>query len=736
MKMLHDLCIEEIFATEASLAAALDYAEAYTEHFESCRDLPASQREAEMLALQFPAILRPPQPGDLLAGRIRYGLVGVGPEPCGLGYYCLFEPLQKWLDSDGLASPQRGRVEALVQRWQGRTTTDAVRAAFSPQLASLLCNEAIAEDSAVGFPLYRMAGSVLDYQKLLSLGLDGLEAAVCGDGIFQKACSSAIQTLRGSIDYCARMESLPEQTRAALRAIRHAAPASFREALQLFWLYALHSGTFNYGRLDVALGPFLARDIDSGRLSQAEALELTCSLWLLIHDYRNQYNNRVIIGGKGRSDEAAADRFALLAIEATRRVRLNQPQLSLRFYEGQNPELWERALDAIGEGCTFPMLYNDEINIPAVAAAFGVPEQMAAQYTPYGCGEYVLSHYSEGTPSGLINTCKALEVALHGGLDPLSGRRILEGIPAPGEMNSFEDLWRAYAKVVEHHVAALAVHEKLEYDVVGRELPFLYLSLLTSDCVERGKGPFAGGARFLGGTLEAYGNTNAADSLHVIQELVFRQNQLSLPELVAALDCNFAGRESLRAACLAIRKYGNDEALADAMARRLHDHLCQFTRDQAARVGLDSYLVVVINNMTNTVLGWNTSASADGRLRGEPMANANNPSPGADVSGPTAFLNSIAKLDPAIHAGAVQNMKFGKEWFGQLRPKFDAMLHTYFAKGGTQAMITVVSRDDLESAMREPEKWSHLMVRVGGFSIRFIELPREAQMEVLNRTLH
>ncbi|MFP4261513.1 MAG: glycine radical domain-containing protein, partial [Opitutales bacterium] len=93
-------------------------------------------------------------------------------------------------------------------------------------------------------------------------------------------------------------------------------------------------------------------------------------------------------------------------------------------------------------------------------------------------------------------------------------------------------------------------------------------------------------------------------------------------------------------------------------------------------------------------------------------------------------------MDPSIHAGAAQNMKFTKEWFTPgLRPKFEALLRTYFANGGTQAMITVVSREDLEAAMAEPEKWGHLLVRVGGFSIRFIDLPHDARMEVLHRTL-
>lgn len=214
-----------------------------------------------------------------------------------------------------------------------------------------------------------------------------------------------------------------EQT-LTLRAIRSDPPETFAQAIQLLWLYALHAGVWNYGRLDDALGPYLQRDLESGRLSEADAFHVLCGFWKLMHAYDNQYNNRIIIGGRGREHPDAANSFALLAIEATRRLRLNQPQRSLRFEDGDCPELWERALDAIGEGCTFPMLYNDAVNIPAVARAFDVDIAVAEQYTPFGCGEYVLSHYSQGSPNGVINLLKALELALHGGREDFRSKSL------------------------------------------------------------------------------------------------------------------------------------------------------------------------------------------------------------------------------------------------------------------------------------------------------------------------
>jgi pyruvate-formate lyase len=528
---------------------------------------------------------------------------------------------------------------------------------------------------------------------------------------------------------------------AACAAVCNRAPETLFEACQLAWLYALHSGTWNYGRLDLWLGGFLANDLSTGRTTEDEALRLLCGWWRLMKAYDNQYNNRVFIGGLGRgtpAEVAAADRFALLAIEATRRLRLNQPQLSLRFHSAQNPALMARALTAIGEGRTFPMLYNDDVNVPAVARAFGVSEDEAVHYLPFGCGESTLAGRAVASPNGVVNLPKALELALHDGFDPVAHRFSGPRTGDPAGFASFEDLWQAYAAQLAHVVAPLAEHQRLEYAVAGGEAPFLFLSALTDDCLGRGQPLLSGGVRYLAATLETYGNTNAADALHAIDRLIFRERTLTLPQIVAAGDADFEGpaHAAVRRALLAVPKYGNDDDGADAMARRVHEHICRLAAEQADRVGLQAHLVVIINNWANVVLGSHTGATPDGRRAREAFANGNNPAAGADRHGVTAFLNSLVKLDPCLHAGAVQNMKFSRELFTRHRPKLEALLTGYWASGGTQAMITVVSPADLAAAMAEPEKWGHLMVRVGGFSARFIDLPRGAQEEILRRTCY
>jgi pyruvate-formate lyase len=757
MKTLQGYHLEAALAAPRALALEHAITAAHRMHVDSS----PTEREVAVLAHQLPALLQPIERGDLFAGRIRYPLVSFGPEPAGLGYACLVDDIREVVRRRELDPEAASAAEAMIDYWRDRGTAARVRAAYPPALAAALPSDDWFTESGAGFPLNRMAGTVLDYAKLLRLGLPGLrdecavrraprgldphkrnflwgvEAALglVADGLLRYAAEARFAA--GAADDPARAAEL-NRIADSCAAVAERPPRTLHEAIQLAWVYALLSGTWNYGRVDDWLGGFLARDLDEGRLDEEGAVGLLVGWWRLMKAYENQYNNRVILGGVGRADPASADRFARIALEATRRARLNQPQVSLRSHAGQDPALMALALDLLGEGLTFPILYNDDVNVPAYAQALGVPESEAAGHVPYGCGEYVLASRAVASPNGVINLLKCLELALRDGRDPVTGRQAGPRTGDAAGFASFEDLWRAYATQVEHMVAALAEHQRIAHDVSGREAPFLLLSALHDDCLARGRGIFAGGVRHAGGTIETYGNTNAADALCAIARRVFAERAIGLSDLVRLLDGDFAGEEGAawRERLVAVAKYGNDDDEADAMAARVHEHVCEASRAQAARVGLDSYLVVVINNWANTVLGRTTAASADGRRSGTPMANANNPAPGADRAGVTAFLRSLLKLDPGLHAGSVQNMKFSTELFRRRRPQLEALLATYWAGGGAQAMLTVVSRADLEQARREPAKWGHLMVRVGGFSIRFIDLPAEAQEEVLARTLH
>ncbi len=762
---------------EHPFAVEINFTETYQKFF----DAHPAVREAECLGAMFPAALSPIEQGDLLAGRfivtpgvdkVRYkwnarkhriaalGFLPLAPGAgAAAGYYCHDEVLLKKIEDLQPDEETVGRLHEILEFWKTETIHYKTRAAFPEKMAREFPSDEWLSGPAnanCAYPLYRTTGPQWDWDKLMLLGLPGLRDEVLHaretgeDKGFYDGMLRSIQVVsdcalwyaekadaeRAATVSDAREQELLEMAD-ALRGITEHAPKSLHEAMQLMLLYGNVSGAYSFGRMDEYLGDLYVQDVDSGKLSEALALALTQSLWQIINDNGAPFDNRIIIGGKGRRNEKNADRFAHVAIEATRTVLVPLPQLSLRFYKGQDPTLYECAMQSIGEGRTHPMLYNDDVNIPSVQNAMQVPECEAEQYLPYGCGEYVIYKKSIGTPSGIFNLNKILETVLRNGKETYTNRTT--GIPLGHlrDFKTFDELFDAFKQNVEYWIEILADQQKLEYNVIGRECSYTLWNLLYENCVECGKNIFCGGIHHLGGTLESYGQINAANSLLAIKKLVYDEKAIDPDTLIAALDADFDGFEEIQQMLLDVPKYGNDIDEADTMAASIHEHACLATRAQAKRIGLDSYLIVVINNSANTILGRQTMASADGRNEGVYLANGNNPQSGTDTEGVTAFLSSLVHMRTDIHAGAVQNMKFSKELFTpRMRPKLDALLDTYWENGGSQAMITVVNRGDLEAALENPEAYSNLQVRVGGWSGRFVEMEKDVQQEILNRTFN
>lgn len=743
-----------------SVEEEITFCQKFTEVYQRYQKEGAASREAACLAVQYPACMCPPQEGDLFAGRFYRPLVLFSPQACSALGYCLDEEkLRQWNQSALLSDAQKQRLAELEVFWKYENTNEWIKRNLTPHIRQWLPYEDFSKDRAVAYGLYRLSGTHLDFGKLLRLGVDGLHQLIAekqayGDTEsreFYDGLHSVLDTFTCICGYYAEeigklleQETTAEEWRRELREMRdsivriaHGPASSFREAIQLTYLWWVYSGSANFGRMDTYLGEYYVRDIDQGVITEQRAQELLLGFWRMMVLKGQVYDCRVFVGGKGRKQVEACNRFALLAIRTTQAFHDVVPQLSLRMYEGMNPKVYEAALEAIGEGCTFPILYHDEVNIPAICEAFGVSEEVAETYCPFGCGEYVFEHTSVGTPSGVMNLAKALEAALFHGRDAETDAQI--GIDAGGleTYATFEELFDAYKKQVEHFVFVLAKMEEAEYVYSSRQCAFLTFSMLYDDCIARGKPLLNGGVRYLGGTLESYGNVNTADSLTAIKQMVYEEKKITAEELLDALRGNFRQKGAVRRMLLGCPKYGNEDETADSMLLAVHNHICDTVRECGRHTILDSYLAVIINNDTNIKLGHLTSAGADGRLSGVYLANANNPQGGADKNGLTSMLNSIVKPPISHHAGCVQNLKLTKDMFSEgMRYKTKALLDTYFQKGGAQLMITVVSRDEMEGAVAHPERHGDLIVRVGGFSARFIDLGADVQQELLSRTLH
>lgn len=739
------------------LLEQIEIMEAYTDTFIRYSAQSVARREVECLKVLFPRLFRPIEDEDIIVGRSDVLPIGFGcvTSVGGVGHYCVFskmEQLRKSTNDKELID----RLNRLEGFWDENDTK------------SLFYNEMLTENTLGKFVdakypaliTARLSGTFLDYPKLIRMGIPGLEAEIKAyierendeEKLDLYGCFlECMQILRDSIVFhvkmceeekkCSDDPKRKKQMEILIHALSHlliGRPETMVEGIELAWIYSMLSGVVNYGRIDVYLGELLENDLKQGRYTQEEAVDYIRSFFKLLEARRSNVNGRVILGGKDRKKAEAGDLFCKLAIQALMINRDIEPQFTLRIYEGMNREVYDLAIEAIAAGCTYPLLYNDDVNLVSAAQALRVDPVTAGDYVPFGCGEFVISGQSIGTPNVLLNLLKILNISLNGGIDPWDGKDKSGGLKLlqPEDMTSFEDVWKQYLRLLEYYVVETAKAHRYSYELMNSRMKFLFTSLLIDDCIARGKAVLDGGARYLGGTLETYGNINASDSLTAIKYWVFDEKKYTLRQIVDAAGGNFEGAEMLRKDLLKAPKYGNDDSYADDVAVALHEFICGKVHEQAEVNGFHSYNVVVINNQVNTEWGRMTSASADGRLSTMYMNNGNNPQGGADKNGPTAMLNSLVKLRTDIHAGSVQNMKFSRLMFTQKRDQINALLKTYFRKGGGQIMISVVSKGELEDAYVNPEKYPNLLVRVGGFSAKFVNLEKDVQREVISRTLN
>lgn len=739
---------------EKTLEEQLEIMEAYTRtHREHLED-PKELREVECLKVLYPRLFRKIERGDLFAGRLDFLPIGFGCVTSlgGVGHYCVFNKLLAFKDQ--LETPeQKARVDRLYEYW------------LDHDLKTTYCREVLTEDTIgrfidVNYPMIataRLSGMMLDYPKLLDNGISGLEQMLqnkleqnpshsffraglecldlftrCAEALRDKALDQSREELEGF-----RKKEL-EQIAADLDKIKKDKPETFPQALQLFWLYAMLAGVINYGRLDDYLGPYLVEDYKAGRLTRDQAFRYVKCLWTMIENRRTTVNGRVIVGGRGRKHPEEADEFLHLALKVAKECRYVEPQFTLRVTKDTSEEIWNEAMDALGSGATYPTIYNDEVNIPAVSYGMRVDETTAEQYVPFGCTEFVIQGRSTGTPNICMNLLKLLTIFMNEGVDPVDGIRKNREIPCKPleEYTSFDEFYQAYLRLLDYYMDLSIDAQYYSYEVMNREVSFLFTSLLMEECIGRGKALLDRGVEFLGGTNEIYGLVNAADGLWAIRDLVFERKKYLLGEIGKAMLADFKGCEALRKDLWECDKYGNDLDTVDNMVVNLYEYVAKGVRERGIKAGMQYFLVVISNNQLNTEWGRRTGASPDGRYAGQFMNPANNPQGGANTSGPTAMLNSLAKIDARFHAGSVQNIKFTPEFFQENREMIKSLFKVYFQRGGSHVMVTVVGRGVLEDAVKHPENYKDLIVRVSGFSAVFVNLEADIQQELMSRVLY
>lgn len=543
---------------------------------------------------------------------------------------------------------------------------------------------------------------------------------------------------------------------------------TFHEAIQSVWFIQLilqiesNGHSLSYGRFDQYMYPYLKADLDKGNITEEQAVELLTNLWiktLTVNKVRSQahtfssagsplYQN-VTIGGQTRDKKDAVNELSYLVLKSVAQTKLPQPNLTVRYHSGLDKRFMNEAIEVMKIGFGMPAFNNDEIIIPSFMK-IGVTEEDAYDYSAIGCVETAVPGKWGYRCTGMsyMNFPKILMTAMNDGIDPVSGKRFVEGHGHFKDMQSFEELQAAWDKTVRELTRMSVIVENAIDIGLENEVPDVLCSALTEDCIGRGKTLKEGGAvyDFISGLQ--VGIANLADSLAAIKKLVFEEKKVITEELWEALMTDYASDRSKEIQQMILNdvpKYGNDDDYPDQLVRVAYDSYIDEvkkypnTRFGRGPIGGTRYSGTS-SISANVGQGRATMATPDGRNAWVPLAEGCSPSHNMDKNGPTAVLKSVSKLrTEEIIGGVLLNQKVNPQTLAKEedKQKLIMLLRTFFNKlHGYHIQYNVVSRETLIDAQKHPEKHRDLIVRVAGYSAFFNVLSKATQDDIIERTEH
>lgn len=540
-------------------------------------------------------------------------------------------------------------------------------------------------------------------------------------------------------DKKAEAESDPVLKERYLKAARNCrdiafdAPKTYYQAAQLTFFYNLWDANDCTGRTDQYLYPFFKEALKEDK---DFAEEVTASLMMKF--YEHGVHNITVGGIIPETGEDAANDLTFLMLQILRRNHATHPRMSIRVNEKSDPSMLALAVQMWSEGMSDPTVASDSTIIPAFINNYGVEPKDAMNYSLLGCQELEIPGKSNfGCEDGVFNLAKVLEYTLNNGMDRYDNKAAL-ALPLGKitDYESFDDLWNAFEKQTAFLTKRFCELCDLGQQIRAANYAKLVKTPFTEACLERGLNLDDGGAYYGYGCVETAGSSVTADSLTAIKKLVYDEKLISRETLEAALAANFEGYEKERQLLLnRAPKFGNDNEEADEMAHRvLKLFWSEIKKYKSIRGGEYSGACSLLSGGIH--YGEHTWATADGRKAGEPLGNSIGPRPGADKNGLTAMLNSVSKLPLDLGVGGTTcNIVIPTSTTStpELRKNIEDVIYTFLKNGGQLGQITTANLDDLIDAKAHPELHSDLIIRIGGFSIKFIELAEDEQDEIISR---
>ncbi len=539
-------------------------------------------------------------------------------------------------------------------------------------------------------------------------------------------------------------------------------PRDFWEALQLYHIATnmiiieSNGHSVTYGRFDVLFTPFYENDLKTGALTRPQMQELIELFFIKMHQLRKIRDTYAItfssgtimggtaldVGGVDKDGNDVTSDVSYMVLDAHAHTRIPNPWMGVRLHEGSPREFKTKVFNVIRIGTGEPKIFNDAPIIRSMLG-YGKPLEEARGYVGIGCVEPAVPGKTYGMhDSSSLNLTMILHMAINGGRCIDDDMQLSIDTGSLETFTTFDEVLESFDRQMQYWCDnMISTINKIDF-CHQRMKPLPYLSLLVDDCIAKGQDVSCGGARYNHSGPQAVGIGTTADALAAIRQLVFDEKRVSGAELLAALKANWEGYAPLYALVNSahMHQYGNDDDYADDLARFVVDAYCRHVGHRPTPHG-GEYMPGVYTVTANVQHGSCTPASPDGRKAGEPLSDCMGPVHTAccshDRCGPTAIAKSVTKIDMTqIGNGIILNWKFspgavsGETGLDNLINLMDV----YFDRQGMQSQFSIIGRETMEAAQKQPEQYQDLLVRIAGYSAYFVELSRELQNDLIGRT--
>ena len=480
-----------------------------------------------------------------------------------------------------------------------------------------------------------------------------------------------------------------------------------REALQMVWfmqifLHVEGGGWWgvSFGRLDDDLLPYL-----SGENPEAD-FDAVCAF--LLKCCEGEESQNLTLGG------ARDDRLTLMFMDAMRLLKLPQPSISLRIDSTTSPAVWDSALALAMEGFGMPAFFNSPV-VQSGLVRMGIPREEARKWAVIGCYEATIPGAAEALTT-------AGQVALP--------RSLVDFISNGGDYPDFDSFMGAYRRFFSEQAMPemLARFNALKASIREQgQVPFETLCL--RGCIGRNRASTDMGADYNFFGVNMLGIGTLVDSLVAIREIVFETRERTLGEFADQVARDFPD-EAFRVRCKACHgRFGTASPESEALAAELSEFIAGEVLSRRLDDGSQPYPAFF---WFGGDIHHPEFATPDGRHASDRFSYGCSPSEG-EPGAPTEVLAAASSIaHGCAPCGAPLTISLDRNDASPERICW--LVETYFGRGGSHLHINIVSPDELRAAQADPDAHAGLLVRISGYSARFVTLDREWQDAIVART--